>query len=280
MNIKKIIILLIILSININLLGCLPTKQRLTRRRPVKPIPTKLRLAKPRPTRRILLKPMPLFYIMPPLTTGNIFFNINEYYVWAIANDQFNIPVGFIPTEVNLILNGISHVLDDPDCQLDIYLIDNPLVSEVGNSFTTNDGDVIDNIENSSHPARREIIPLKPTLIYSYTDNAPGLENISFNINQTNDPNSWFFNNSTISGPIDMQLSDSSTTTMNSKLLEFIDFAGSGESLGLLFDPEGVNSFTINELSIEIKIETYVGEYTSITQRISAWPDNNPPFTF
>lgn len=268
MKIRRITILLLVATIiaifaGIAKSGVLPMK-----------IPMRI------PIRAAYLNRIILSYPIAFIATSNVFFDTGKYYVWGISNTQFYIPVGYIPTEMNLILNGISHINDSPYSRLDFYLIDEPLISKtIKTSFVTNDGDIMEPIDSSYHYLRRKVLPRKPTLLYSYIDNFVGTENVSFNINHANDPNSEYFNGK-ISKSIEMKLSDSSIAIINSGLLEFMSFAGSGDSMGILLDPEGLDNFIIDDLLIEIKMKTYVGEYSTIVQRISAWAFNSPPFIF
>ncbi len=206
----------------------------------------------------------------------------DKYYTWGVPGDQIEIVPGQIITDVTFTLQGITHQTDDPSSSIEFYLVDNP-PAEAGGQWVSNIGDITgDDIPGPpSPPRRREATVEIPgpgfQLIFTYQDNIIGKENVSFKLNEIDNPDSWAWD--IFDKPFNFTLSggDPNIVTFSSSTLEFIDYAGNSTPVGILIDPGGNGYFTIDGIEMKIKIETYEGAYTIQEQVIVVDFGNRAP---
>jgi len=189
----------------------------------------------------------------------------DNYYTWGWSNDELDIVEGQIITEVTFNLQGISHQTDNPDAILEFYLIDNP-PDENGQQWVSNMGNT--GIGDSTNVPRRSSPPWEPSLLFTYQDNTPGYENVSFKLSDTDILDHWIWD--VYKRPLNLTLSggDPNTVTFTSTLLEFIDYAGTGNAVGLLIDPGGEGYFQIGNMEMIVTIETFAGTYVKTVQTV------------
>jgi len=219
----------------------------------------------------------------------------DKYYVWGFSEELFNIEPGQIPTEVTFTFKGLTHHLDNSSAKLEIFLVDNPNLSKgTKNSFVINEGDITGSDAPLSSPPIKRIqgdvtITNKarddgyndgkwhPLLFFNYHDNHPGKEDITVKLSEIDDTDSWVWD--IFDKPFNFTLSDTTTISYTAGLLEFIDYLGNGTGVGILIDPAGNSYFEIDDIIMEVKIETYEGEYAVIRKTIFAdmIDDNNAP---
>lgn len=207
----------------------------------------------------------------------------NNYYTYGIANDLIEIAPGKIITEVTFNIQGISHQTDDSSAALEFYLVDNPPIYE---PWISNVGDITgDDAPQPSPPIRRGATVSigsrwMPSLLFTYQDNTAGYENVSFKLSDVDIPDSWVWD--IFDKPFNFILSggDPNTIVFSSTLLEFIDYAGTGDAVGLLIDPKGTGYFQIERMEVIIKIETFEGDYSKKEQTIVFDFGNRAPVIF
>ncbi len=216
----------------------------------------------------------------------------DRYYVWGFDGDLLTISPGQIITEVTFTFKGITHQDENSSAKLEFFLVDNPNLSQgVQKSFITNIGDIIgDDATNGPNPAspkRRGVTIAKSTgwgpPILSYQDNTSGKEDVILRLSNVDNPESWVWD--VFDKPFNFALSTvdpntSDTVSFTSGLLEFIDYMGNGTGAGILIDPAGNGYFEIDDIIMEITINNFEGEPTTITQTISVdfAADNRPPY--
>ncbi len=216
----------------------------------------------------------------------------NRYYVWGFNSNLLNISPGQIITEVKFIFKGLTHQNDNSSAKLEIFLVNNPNLSQgVQKSFITNIGDIIGddaiNGPNPAPPKRKGITLVKSTgwgsPILSYQDNTPGKEDVILRLSNVNNPESWVWD--VFDQPFNFALSTADPNipdivSFTSGLLEFIDYMGNGTGAGILIDPAGNGYFEIDDIIMEITIKNFEGEPATITQTISVdfAVDNRPPY--
>ena len=183
----------------------------------------------------------------------------NQYYTWGISNDELFIPPGQIITEAVLTIHGITNPGESENDILYIYLIDNP---------PTDFKAYVENIAADifGNPG----VILEPP----YQDFIEGREELTYTLSQLDDELSSVWR--VFDYPFDFILADSSIVTYSSSLLTIIDYAGTGTSFGFGFDPNGLNGYGYDGVSLEITIESYLGppekSLLTFTYGIINWP--------
>ena len=215
---------------------------------------------------------------------GNTVVKPDMYYTWGLDNKRISIDVGQIITDVTFTLKGVTHQTDDVTANIEFYLLHNPpCYKPNGQEWVSNIGDLTgDDSPQPSRPVRRggtvSINSWMPTLIYTYHDNHPGKEDVSFKLSEHNEPDSWVWK--IFKSPFDFTLSNSSTVSFTSSVLEFIDYAGTGDSVGILVDPGGAGNFQWDGVEVKIKIETFEGTYVKKEQIVVVDFGNRAPVIF
>ena len=204
----------------------------------------------------------------------------DKYYTWGITSEKIStyISEGEIFTEVKLIFKNITNIKDDPNDVLYVHLVDEPPIGTISNTDIDPNSNFFEPKESSIESIRREIAIAKnkggfsKALYPPYKDTKVGTEDLVYILSQIDDPNSWTWR--VFEKPFNFQVDPNNTVEFSSSLLEFIDFAGNGGTIGFGFEPTGENGFTFEEVDVELTIERYEGQYEKrvVIIRISSPP--------
>jgi hypothetical protein len=157
----------------------------------------------------------------------------NQYLIWGIAGEDIEIPAGSIITEAVLTI----HDFIPAKARFNLHLLDN---AAAGVQMGTQDqaGNIFAGFG----------VPL--------TGTATGGKWVC-RLSQVNQVNSPMWD---IYGyPFLMPLTNGSTVSLSSSLLELIDYIGNGGGFGFGFDFTDVCTFT--QITLDITAKTYVGDY-------------------
>ncbi|RLG23281.1 hypothetical protein DRN85_09655, partial [Methanosarcinales archaeon] len=163
-----------------------------------------------------------------------------EYYTWGISNDVLSdsIPDGSIITEAELTIHNVTNIADNEDGALYIHLLDNPPLGFVSN----NDYGSGDFFESQG-------ILLTPV----YHDQTAGTEERVYIFSALNDEFSPLWN---IFNPDNPNMAG-----FSSALLQLIDYAGNGTPFGFGFDPNGVDGYDFDQITLDLTVESFEGTY-------------------
>jgi PKD repeat protein len=187
-------------------------------------------------------------------------FSGDKYYTWGISNDKLDVPSGSIVTEATLTIHNITSTTENKGDMLYIHLVDNPPLGYITNEGNTSG----DNFQ--SHGAALEPI---------YHDQTTGTEKLIYTLGSINDPSSSVWQ--VFDYPFIFPLADSSTVSFSSSLLEFIDYAGTGTSFGFAFDPNGIDGYEFDGISLELTIQSFQGAPAQSVATFTYGNTNEPP---
>ena len=187
-------------------------------------------------------------------------FNADKYYTWGISNDELAVPSGSIVTEATLTIHNITSTTENEDDMLYIHLVDNPPLG-----YITNEGNT------SGDNFKSQGAALEPI----YHDQTTGTERLIYALGSINDPLSPVWQ--VFNYPFVFQLADSSTVSFSSSLLEFIDYAGTGTSFGFAFDPNGIDGYHFDGISLQLTIQSFQGAPAQSVVTFTYGNTNEPP---
>ncbi|MCK5175657.1 MAG: hypothetical protein KAR47_19840, partial [Planctomycetes bacterium] len=148
-------------------------------------------------------------------------FVTTQNYTWGVDSDDLTIPDGSIITEAVLKIHNVTRTGDGQNGLLHIHLLDNVPLGLVANDNQT-ETDIFQDQGPLLTPVHRGSLQVT--------------EDITYNLGTINDLSSSVWD--TFGYPFVFPLVDS-TVDYSSTLLNLIDYAGSGTSLGFGFDPNG-----------------------------------------
>ena len=187
-------------------------------------------------------------------------FSGDKYYTWGISNDDLVVPSGSIVTEATLAIHNITNTTENEGDMLYIHLVDNPPLGYITNEGNTSG----DNFETQG-------ALLEPI----YHDQTAGTERLVYALGSINDLSSPVWQ--VFDYPFIFQLADSSTVSFSSSLLEFIDYAGTGTSFGFAFDPNGIDGYEFDGISLELIIQSFEGTPAQSVATFTYGNTNEPP---
>jgi len=187
-------------------------------------------------------------------------FNGDKYYTWGISNDDLVVPSGSIVTEATLTIHNITSTIENEGDMLYIHLVDNPPLGYITNEGNTSG----DNFESQG-------AALEPI----YHDQTAGTERLIYTLGSINDLSSPVWQ--VFDYPFNFSLADSSTVNFSSSLLEFIDYAGTGTSFGFAFDPNGIDGYEFDGISLELTIQSFEGTPAQSVATFTYGNTNEPP---
>lgn len=159
--------------------------------------------------------------------------NAGQSYTWGISNTNLKITEGSIITEAVLTIHGVTNINENENDSLHIRLLDNiPL------GFAASDGTEDNNFENQG-------LLLEPV----YYDFVPGSEDLVYGFSDLNDESSALWNIFNRNEP--------GMAGYSSTLLQLIDYAGNGTGFGFGFDPIGISSYSFEEITLELTVESF-----------------------
>ena len=211
--------------------------------------------------------------------------DVDKYYTWGLGTDYFatKIEPGEIVTDVKFIFQGITNVEDDPNSALYVHIINDPPKGFIANEdkdpnsnfFDLYGNTLISKSERTISKITRDPFPEK---FPPYIDKKIGKEDFTYNLSEINDPNSWVWKVYKHPFVFHPNAEDpNEIVEFSSAVLTFIDYAGSGNSFGLGFDPTGKNGFVFDKLVLAVTIEKYEGIHE---KRFVLLKVNRPPIIF
>ncbi len=187
-------------------------------------------------------------------------FNADKYYTWGISNDDLVVPNGSIVTEATLTIHNITSTAENEGDMLYIHLVDNPPLGYIANEGNTSG----DNFQSQG-------AALEPL----YRDQTAGTERLVYTLGSINDLSSPIWQ--VFDYPFIFPLADSSTVSFSSSLLEFIDYAGTGTSFGFAFDPNGIDGYDFNGISLQLTIQSFQDAAAQSVATFTYGNTNEPP---
>jgi PKD repeat protein len=193
-----------------------------------------------------------------PSVWGESFVNTHNY-TWGVDSDDLAIPDGSIITGAVLKIHDVTRTGNGQNGLLPIHLLGNvPL------DFVANDNQTETNIFQDQGtlltPVHRGSLNVTEDLIYD--------------LGTINDLSSSVWD--TFGYPFVFPLVDS-TVDYSSTILSLIDYAGSGTSFGFGFDPNGMDDYTFDGISLEVTIEAFEGTANKSTLTFEYGITNDPP---
>ena len=182
-----------------------------------------------------------------------------EYYTWGIDSNDLSIPEGSIITEAVLKVHDVTRAGNSQNGLLHIHLLDN-----IPSGFVANDNQTPADIFAGRGPLL--------TPVYRGTPQVT--EDLVYTFGQIDDPSSSIWE--IFQSPFVFQLVDS-TVTYSSTLLNLIDYAGAGTSFGIGIDPNGMDDYTFDGISLEIAIAAYEGAAETSVLTFEYGSTNDPP---
>ena len=153
--------------------------------------------------------------------------NPDSYYTWGIHSEALSIDPGNIVTDAVLTIHDIANWDDN----MYVHLLDNP---PLGFKAGTD-------IENGDY-----FISMGVLLNMTYQD-----PDLVCRFGDFNDPNSWVWD-----------VFNPNTTSQTSLVLELIDYAGTGTSFGLGFDPDGLSNYDFDKITLDLTVDSFTGPVT------------------